>query len=1038
AGSALEAQALQQLESLVAARRRAIEEYFEFIRHQAVTMAASPLVVEGLSELSPAFAALDRTGLAGAAATSGAGDLNDYYARIFGEAYREQAGKTIDTDALVLATPAGQAAQLAYIVHNDNPLGSKHQLARAPGSADYHALHARFHPLFRDFLERFEYYDIFLVDTDGNVVYTVFKELDFGSNLELGPYRESGLATAVREAMAAAPGSEPVLIDFAPYVPSYDAPASFIAMPVYDSGRLLGAVAFQMPVGRINAVMQQNDGLGASGETYLVGADRLMRSQSRLVETNTILAQAVDTASARAAIAGETGGGITDDYRGVPVVSAYAPLAIPGLDWVVVAEIDKDEALAAIAALGWSNLVIGLVAALAIGVIAVWFGSRLSARVNAAVDVAQNIAHGNFDNAIVIDSRDELGELQGALETMQSELFGRIVAEKNEAARINQALEVTSANVMVADQDGCIIYCNERMRGLLEARREDFVTSFPGVDPANVLGSGMERFARDPQARRSVLAELAATDETEMTVGASILHTIANPVRNSAGERLGTVMEWQDLTAQRAAERQVEHAIREAVAGRLGTRLDTSALSGPMRDIGAGVNAMLDAIVEPIQVTAAALEDIAGGRIPAPITADFAGDFVAVRDNLNTCIGVLRALQEDTGRLAAAALRGALDERADLERHWGDFRAIVKGMNDTLDAIVTPIDEAKSVLACLARGDLRERVRGDYAGEFGNLAESINRSIDNLVDMIAQVRTAVAAMGGSTNEIAKGNQDLSQRTEEQAASLEQTAVSMEELTSTVRQNAENARAADELAATARSEAEQGGSVVGEAIAAMAAINDSSAQIADIIGVIDEIAFQTNLLALNAAVEAARAGEQGRGFAVVASEVRNLAQRSASAAKEIKLLIKDSVEKVGHGSALVDASGKRLEDIVGSVRKVSAIVGEIANASVEQSAGIEQIGKAVTQMEQATQQNAALVEQAAAASESLHEEAGALSRLVDQFQTDAGGADVAAGKPVAVDVVAPRAPLPAAPAASAGTARVAAVPLAVGGEAWDEF
>ncbi|MEQ8233218.1 MAG: methyl-accepting chemotaxis protein, partial [Gammaproteobacteria bacterium] len=202
--------------------------------------------------------------------------------------------------------------------------------------------------------------------------------------------------------------------------------------------------------------------------------------------------------------------------------------------------------------------------------------------------------------------------------------------------------------------------------------------------------------------------------------------------------------------------------------------------------------------------------------------------------------------------------------------------------------------------------------------------------------------------------------------------------------------------------------------------------------------IDEIAFQTNLLALNAAVEGARAGEQGRGFAVVASEVRNLAQRSASAAKEIKLLIKDSVEKVGHGSALVDASGKRLEDIVGSVRKVSAIVGEIANASVEQSAGIEQIGKAVTQMEQATQQNAALVEQAAAASESLHEEAGALSRLVDQFQTDAGGADVAAGKPVAVDVVAPRAPLPAAPAASAGTARVAAVPLAVGGEAWDEF
>ncbi|MEQ8661006.1 MAG: cache domain-containing protein, partial [Gammaproteobacteria bacterium] len=502
AAAALETQALQQLESLVGARQRAIEEYFEFIRHQAVTMAASPLVVEGLRELAPAFATLG-----GEAAASGAtSDLAGYYDSVFGAEYRKQSGQSIDSTGLVLDTVAGRAAQHAYIVNNDNPLGAKHHLDRAPGSADYHALHARFHPLFRDFLERFEYYDIFLVDAAGNIVYTVFKELDFGSNLERGPYRESGLAAAVRGAMKAAAGGDPVLVDFAPYVPSYEAPASFIAMPVYDGGRLLGAVAFQMPVGRINAVMQQNNGLGKTGETYLVGADRLMRSQSRLVDTPTILAQEVDTASARAAIAGESGGGITDDYRGVAVVSAYAPLAIPGLDWAVVAEIDKDEALAAVTALGVANLGIGVVAALATALLALWFGTRLSARVRASVSVAQNIAQGDFDNAIVVDSADELGELQAALDTMQSELFGRIVAEKNEASRINQALDVTSANVMIADNDGSIIYCNQRMQALLETRRDDFVQAFPDCDPGALIGTDMARFSPAPDARRRALA----------------------------------------------------------------------------------------------------------------------------------------------------------------------------------------------------------------------------------------------------------------------------------------------------------------------------------------------------------------------------------------------------------------------------------------------------------------------------------------------------------------------------------------------------
>ncbi len=267
-----------------------------------------------------------------------------------------------------------------------------------------------------------------------------------------------------------------------------------------------------------------------------------------------------------------------------------------------------------------------------------------------------------------------------------------------------------------------------------------------------------------------------------------------------------------------------------------------------------------------------------------------------------------------------------------------------------------------------------------------------------LVALVAEVQKAAAEIQAGADEISKGNTNLSQRTEQQAASLEETASSMEEMTSTVKQTADNASQADKLAAATREQAEKGGTVVSSAVQAMSAINAASRKIADIIGVIDEIAFQTNLLALNAAVEAARAGEQGRGFAVVASEVRNLAGRSATAAKEIKVLIQDSVGKVGEGSKLVGQSGETLEEIIAAVKKLSAIVTEIAAASREQATGIEQVNKAVMQMDEATQQNAALVEQAAAASQAIAEQTQSLSNMVARHHVGEGKQLALAARP----------------------------------------
>ena len=298
------------------------------------------------------------------------------------------------------------------------------------------------------------------------------------------------------------------------------------------------------------------------------------------------------------------------------------------------------------------------------------------------------------------------------------------------------------------------------------------------------------------------------------------------------------------------------------------------------------------------------------------------------------------------------------------------------------------VNEVKNTLLKLSKGDLTCKIEREFDGEFIELKNAINEFVEELNNMISEIRMATTTINGAANEISQGNSDLSSRTEQQASSLEETASSMEELTGTVRLNAENASQANGLASQASDVAKNGGELIERVVVTMSSINESAKKISDIIGVIDGIAFQTNILALNAAVEAARAGEQGRGFAVVASEVRTLAQRSANAAKDIKELISDSVEKVESGNALVNQSGDTMQEIVTSIQRVNDIMSEIAAASNEQASGIDEIGKAVTQMDEMTQQNAALVEQAAAAAESLSSQADQLAQRVDTFKLDA--------------------------------------------------
>jgi methyl-accepting chemotaxis protein len=360
---------------------------------------------------------------------------------------------------------------------------------------------------------------------------------------------------------------------------------------------------------------------------------------------------------------------------------------------------------------------------------------------------------------------------------------------------------------------------------------------------------------------------------------------------------------------------------------------------------------------------------------------------------------------------ATAAEAVALETTAQRFRNFIAAVALLGGVVALITVVLimrslnSGLREGLAAAQALARGELGHNIDIRSNDEMGQLLQALADMTQNLRSLVGDVAAGAHTVADTSAQIAQGNLDLSQRTEEQASTLEETASSMEELTSTVTQNAQNARQASQLAVGASDVARKGGQVVGHVVSTMNGISESSRKIADIIGVIDGIAFQTNILALNAAVEAARAGEQGRGFAVVAAEVRNLAQRSAAAAKEIKTLIGDSVDKVAAGTKLVDAAGQTMEEIVGSVKKVSDLIAEIAAASQEQSSGIGQVNTAVTQMDQVVQQNASLVEEATAATESMKEQAASLLQLVSRFKLGASDQEEAA----TLQAAAPRAP-----------------------------
>jgi len=471
------------------------------------------------------------------------------------------------------------------------------------------------------------------------------------------------------------------------------------------------------------------------------------------------------------------------------------------------------------------------------------------------------------------------------------------------------------------------------------------------------------------------------------TVATAIAHgrmdnPIDTPTRDEAGQLLASMAHMQEqLRAVIVAQAEMAH---QHDAGMISFRIDASRFPG---DYGVMVEETNELVSNHIAVKMQIIElaqryavgDLSQDMPPLP------GEKRVITDTMAAIKRNLAAINSEIKRLGSAASAGDFSQRGDEDRFSHDFHAMVHALNTMMEVSDHNLGDVSRLLRALANGDLTVTLSGHSQGVFARMREDANSTVNQLAGIVSGIQKSADSINLAAGEIASGNADLSRRTEMQAANLEETAASMEELTSTVRQNADSARQANQLAIGAAGVAQRGGQVVEDVVTTMGSIQQSSRRIADIISVIDGIAFQTNILALNAAVEAARAGEQGRGFAVVAAEVRTLAQRSAGAAKEIKSLIDDSVERVDEGSQLVQQAGATMGEIVTAVQRVTDIMAEISAASQEQSAGIEQVNQTVMQMDETTQQNAALVEEATAAARAMEEQALLLDRAVAVFQ-----------------------------------------------------
>ena len=927
----------------------------------------------------------------------------------------------------MLGEGAADNLRHAWVETNPNPEAERWKLDFAGEINDYGVMHRRAHPGFVTMARERGLADLFFVDPMGRVLYSMRKGPEFAANLN----DPGNAATPLAQVVGRVIGRSDDLPEVSDFLLSGPAgiPVVYIAQQVRSpEGRTIGVLAFAVRLDPLMQIIGATQSLGSSGEAYLVDPQGVL--QSTLRRPGGPHPGAVITAPAStAAIAGESGRIAQTGLDGVAVQAVHGPVTLFGQTMGLVVEQDERELFAPARKLAQKLGVNAVLLIVILGAISAWMARGIAGPLHHLAGAINRIAAG--DHAVIVPGtalNDEVGEIAKALEAMRGDLAATEAA-RHAATVQGTAFSNSSAALMVVGADLTITYVNEALEKLITTKLADFRMRAPGLQAEGLVGlslGALYPLNAEIEARLQDPTQLPF--RRDVAVGDGRFGVDFSEIRMPDGTHIGFVVEWRDVTELRMTRALLNaldstQLMLEFAPSGIVTRGNTNLL----RAIGCSEESLIGRSHEGLIAGEGALLG-----------------FWARLERLGPVIGRFELTRFDGGKVIAEGSVTPVPDRA------GNMLKIVLIANDITEAQAAldqaqdrnakmlaqqraVVDGLRIGLERLARGDLDSRIETGFPPEYEQLRTDFNNAASTLAAAMQVVIDNAQSIDGEVNEITNAASDLSQRTERQAATLAETATALDQLTSSIGVASASISEADQVVERARVGAEGSGKVVQQAVAAMGEIAQSSEKISRIIGVIEDIAFQTNLLALNAGVEAARAGEAGRGFAVVASEVRALAQRSSSAAQEISGLITASSDHVQVGVDLVGQTGQALDGILVSVNDIATRVSKIAYSAREQSNGLSEINAAIIQLDQVTQQNAAMFEETTAAAQALSRGVQALTATTAKFRATSPSANVVQ-MPVSASVSPPQ----KVAVAKAAPRRSGAVAIAEGGDGWVDF
>ncbi|CAH9065720.1 hypothetical protein PSECIP111951_03425 [Pseudoalteromonas holothuriae] len=1038
ATSALQAQSYAQLKAVSEVKKYAVVRHFQGVQDKLQSLTVNPYAAAAAQSFIYAIANLDTP-------TYIPDSLNEFYQSQFKEQFIQRNPNTPPPVNLYeQLSPEALTLQARYISENAFPLGEKVQLLSTNHQDSYDLAHQNYHLFFAELVEIFDLYDLFIIDNDtGIVAYSVYKELDFATSLVSGPFANSNLAKVFTKAKQLKGSAQYTFVDYEPYLPSYNTPASFIAAPITIEGSKGATIVFQLSIDALNSIMTEREGLGKSGETYLVGPEGLMRSDSYLDPDKRSVVNAfkypdksrISTEAFHQAMSGQKGQKLIMDYNGQRVLSSYTPVDVLGVRWALLSEIDEAEAFAAVNQLTQILAIVLAMSILVIIVAAVWFAKTLTKPVHALVSTMRRVENeGDFSLRAPKTTHDEIGESAHAFNSMLDAL--------------QVSLNATN-RVMNKMAEGCFsdrieVECKGELNTLKQATNHCTSTLDTAIGEINVVIKDMSEGQFNSQLRASMSGDLGKLKDNinyslsslDNTMDAIVhvmenvehgnfkeqididaggkLAQLKNSVNNSVASlsgamddiskvmraiRCGDFSQRIDLPLQGQLEelkedinfsvinldsiiKEICHVMAAVSQGNFKYTVDCDA-QGQLGTLKEDINISIESLDSAVSEISSVMTAISYGRFDRTIESPMKGQLNSLKTDINRSVNNLNQVIAELGNVMSAMCQGdfSMQITSDLQ---GQLQQLKDDVNGSTAIINDAISEVTLVLSALAKGDLTHSVQGQYNGVFALLKQDVNTTINKLTEVIEGIQLSAGNVSQSASEIADSNTEISARTEEQASNLEQASASTSQMLEALTHVSAQSGTAVQLAHHAEETAKEGGELSNNTVTAIDEVDKASKNINEIVSVIDGLAFQTNLLALNAAVEAARAGENGKGFAVVANEVRDLAGRSAASAKQIKDIIANSNDKVGQGIEMANSAGLKLEHIVAAISEVSDTIIKINQATTTQQQAIKEVDQVVQRLTDLIQQNSAITEETMAAAKQMAEQSQQMRHLLGYF------------------------------------------------------